>query len=36
MNWLTDFILPRQASTLAPGIDGLFWVITAINVFFFF
>lgn len=35
MNWLTDFVLPKQASTLAPGVDGLFWFVTAINVIFF-
>lgn len=28
--------MPRQASTLAPGIDNLFWFITVINAFFFF
>lgn len=35
MNWLHNFILPKQASTLAPGIDTLFWFITGINVLFF-
>ncbi len=35
MNWLHDFVLPKQASTLAGNVDGLFWFITAINVFFF-
>ncbi len=35
MNWLTDWVMPRQASTLAPDIDGLFWFITAIDAFFF-
>lgn len=35
MNWLHDFVLPKQASVLAPGVDGLFWFITFINVFFF-
>ncbi|MDZ4798129.1 MAG: cytochrome c oxidase subunit II [Bryobacteraceae bacterium] len=35
MNWLHDFILPKQASTLSGNIDNLFWFITAINVVFF-
>lgn len=35
MNWLGDWIMPRQASTLAPGIDNLFWFITVVNAFFF-
>ncbi|MBC7924312.1 MAG: cytochrome c oxidase subunit II [Bryobacteraceae bacterium] len=35
MNWLYELILPRQASTLAPNIDNLFWFITWINVVFF-
>ena len=35
MNWFRDWILPQQASTLAPDIDGLFMFITAINIFFF-
>ena len=35
MNWLRDWLLPQQASTLAPDIDGLFMFITGINIFFF-
>jgi len=35
MNWLYDFILPKQASTLAPNHDGLFMFITAVSAFFF-
>jgi cytochrome c oxidase subunit 2 len=35
MNWLFELILPKQASTLAPGVDGLFWFITAVSAFFF-
>lgn len=35
MNWLVNLVMPDQASTLAPGIDGLFWFITFINTIFF-
>jgi cytochrome c oxidase subunit II len=35
MNWFTNLIMPAQASTLAPGVDGLFWFITAVDIFFF-
>ena len=35
MNWFTQWVLPAQASTLAPSIDGLFWFITAVDTFFF-
>jgi cytochrome c oxidase subunit 2 len=35
MNWFRDFILPDQASTLAPNHDGLFWFITWVSIFFY-
>jgi cytochrome c oxidase subunit 2 len=35
MNWIRDFILPPQASTLAGNHDALFLFITAIASFFF-
>lgn len=35
MNWIQEFILPKQSSTLAPNIDNLFWFITWINIVFF-
>lgn len=35
MSWLTEWIMGRQASTLAPNIDNLFMFITAVNIFFF-
>lgn len=35
MNWFTKLILPSQGSTLAPGVDNLFWFITVVNVGFF-
>jgi len=35
MNALHDFFLPKQGSTLAPGIDNLILFITGINIFFF-
>jgi cytochrome c oxidase subunit 2 len=35
MSWFQEVFLPIQGSTLAPGIDGLFWFITAVNVIFF-
>jgi cytochrome c oxidase subunit 2 len=34
MNWLRDFILPDQASTLASNHDALFMFITGVSVFF--
>jgi cytochrome c oxidase subunit 2 len=34
MNWLRDFILPDQASTLAPDHDALFLFITGVSIFF--
>jgi cytochrome c oxidase subunit 2 len=36
MNWLRDFLLPKQASTIAGEIDGLFMFITLLTIFFFF
>ena len=35
MNWLRDWILPEQASTVAPDIDNLFMFITFVDIFFF-
>lgn len=35
MTWLRDWILPQQASTLAPSIDNLFMFITLVSLFFF-
>ncbi|HYO80175.1 MAG TPA: cytochrome c oxidase subunit II [Bryobacteraceae bacterium] len=35
MNWLRDWMLPKQASTLAPSIDSLFMFITWVCIFFF-
>jgi cytochrome c oxidase subunit II len=35
MNWLRDFFLPQQASTLAPGYDTLFLAITLISIVLF-
>jgi len=35
MNSLFELILPKQASTLAPGTDHIFWFVTFLNVFFF-
>jgi cytochrome c oxidase subunit 2 len=35
MNWFFEWVMGRQASTLASGVDGLFWFITAVSVFFF-
>lgn len=35
MNWLRNWMLPEQASTLAPGHDTLFMFITGVNIFFF-
>jgi cytochrome c oxidase subunit 2 len=35
MNWLYNYVMPEQASTLAPDIDNLFWFITAVDLFFF-
>ena len=35
MTWFTNWIMPSQASTLAPDIDNLFWFITAVSAFFF-
>jgi len=35
MNWLRDWLLPTQASTLAPTTDGLFMFVTYLSIFFF-
>ena len=35
MNWLRDFFLPRQASTLAPAYDTLFMAITWLSIVLF-
>ena len=35
MNWIRDLILPKQASTLAPGHDTLFMAITWLSVVLF-
>jgi cytochrome c oxidase subunit II len=35
MTWFTNWVMPRQASTLAPDVDNLFWFITGISAFFF-
>jgi cytochrome c oxidase subunit 2 len=35
MNWFFEWVMGKQASTLAPGVDGLFWFITALSAFFF-
>jgi cytochrome c oxidase subunit II len=35
MNWLRDFFLPKQASTIAPGYDTLFLAITVISIILF-
>lgn len=36
MNLLCQWVMPQQASTLAPNIDNLFWFITFVNAIFFF
>ena len=35
MNWIREWMLGQQASTLAPNIDNLFMFISAVNTFFF-
>jgi len=35
MSSLFELILPKQASTLAPGVDLIFWFVTFLNIFFF-
>src|SRR5688572_24718763 len=35
MTWFTNWVMPSQDSTLAPGVDNLFWFITIISAFFF-
>ena len=35
MTWFTNWVMPSQDSTLAPGVDNLFWFITAVGAFFF-
>lgn len=35
MNWLHNFFLPPQASSLASSIDNLFWFVSFLNIVFF-
>ena len=35
MNWIREWMMGPQASTLAPNIDNLFMFISAVNTFFY-